>query len=75
MGGAEHPFRLYLTVIDIFLVAGRHQEARQLVEEAVRRLEEQAGRISDPAVRRSFLEQVPLHRAIRERAVQVGISG
>ena len=75
VGGAEHPFRLYLTVIDIFLAAGRHQEARQLVEEAVRRLEEQAGRISDPAVRRSFLEQVPLHRAIRERAVQVGISG
>ncbi|MDQ7031062.1 MAG: tetratricopeptide repeat protein [Ardenticatenia bacterium] len=66
--GAEHPFRLYLTVIDIFMQAGHCDQARRLAEEAVGRLEAQAQRISDPEVRRTFLDDVPLHRTIRERA-------
>jgi hypothetical protein len=42
--------------------------AREAREDALRWLEVQAAKIDDPALRQSFLEQVPEHAALRRRA-------
>jgi tetratricopeptide (TPR) repeat protein len=44
---------------EALLAGGRAAEARAVLGEARRRLLERAGRITDPALRRSFLAQVP----------------
>jgi predicted ATPase/class 3 adenylate cyclase len=63
--GIEHPLRLYLTLIETLQTAGLPEEASELVQTAWRMVQEQAERISDEAIRQSFLEDGPLHEALR----------
>ncbi|HEY75230.1 MAG TPA: tetratricopeptide repeat protein [Thermoflexia bacterium] len=66
----EYPLHVYLSAAEIFTAAGRQGKAREVVSAAHALLMEQAGRISDEDARRTFLEDVPVHRAIREWAAR-----
>lgn len=61
--GAEEPLRVYLTCFQV-LEAAADVRARAVLETAYRQLQEQAGKLSDPEVRRRFLEEVSYHREI-----------
>ncbi len=63
LDGAEEPFQVYLTCYHV-LRAGQDPRARVVLEKAHRLLQEQAAKISDEAMRRSFLENVSAHREI-----------
>jgi tetratricopeptide (TPR) repeat protein len=63
--GTREPFRVCLACIQV-LRATRNLRARDCEESAYHLLKEQADRISDPAMRRSFMRQVPTHHAIVE---------
>lgn len=47
---------------------GSHDQAREVLSAAVRWIEEQAAKIDEPALQRSFLEQVPEHAHLRRLA-------
>jgi len=63
----EYPLHVYLSAVEIFAAAGQPERAREALSTAHALLTEQASRISDEDARRTFLENVPVHRAIRER--------
>jgi tetratricopeptide (TPR) repeat protein len=63
--GAVEPFRVYLTCYRV-LRAGQDLRAQEILNTAHRLLQEQAARISDEELRRSFLENVAAHREIVE---------
>jgi Tfp pilus assembly protein PilF len=63
LDGAEEPLRVYLTCYQV-LYALHDPRAETLLAKAHRVLHEQADRIDDPALRRSFLEDVSIHRAL-----------
>lgn len=65
--GIEYPIRAYLTVSTVFDSAGKKEEARAILEEAHTYLLEKAEKISDLDARRSFLENVPLHKELMVR--------
>jgi hypothetical protein len=44
--------------------ANQDARARQVLEIAYQQLQQQTAKISDAAMRRSFLENVPIHREI-----------
>jgi tetratricopeptide (TPR) repeat protein len=64
--GALDPVLIQLTCVDV-LEPGEPQRAARLLEQAHAGLLEQAACIEDAAQRRSFLEQVPSHRALGQR--------
>jgi tetratricopeptide (TPR) repeat protein len=57
----EFPFQIYHTAFRVFQACGSMRAARQVLREAHQALMDQAERITDPALRRSFLERVPEH--------------
>lgn len=61
--GAMDPLWIYLTCYRV-LRAGQDPRAKALLIQAYGVLQEQAGRIADPEIRRVFLEEVSAHRAI-----------
>jgi predicted ATPase len=61
--GADDAARVYLTCFET-LQANRDARARRVLDTAHALLQERAARISDEATRRSFLENVPSHRAL-----------
>ena len=61
--GVEEPFRVYLTCYRI-LCAGQDPRAKAILETARDLLEARAAKISDERMRRSFLENVTIHREI-----------
>lgn len=61
--GAREPFRVCLTCAQA-LRAVYSPRARVCEEAAYRLLKERAAQISDPAMRRAFTRQVPIHREI-----------
>lgn len=63
--GVRDPFRICATCIRV-LRALRSRRARDCTEAAYRFLKDRAGRISDPALRRTFMRQVPANRQIVE---------
>lgn len=63
--GAEEPLRIYLACCRV-LQAGRDPRGADVLATARRLLAERAGRIADPALRRSYLENVPAHRALAQ---------
>jgi DNA-binding CsgD family transcriptional regulator len=65
----ETPFRQARSLIDL----GRSPEAIPLLTEAAEVLYRSATRISDPELRASFLENVPLHQEILHLAVEAGV--
>jgi len=60
----EFPFEIYQTALRVFQSYGSMPAARQVLHEAVHALMERAERITDPALRRSFLERVPVHKEL-----------
>jgi len=63
---------VHLALAEALEAAGRGDEAASAAERGVAVLEDCAGRISDPAWRRSFLEAVPEHAALRSIAARLG---
>jgi hypothetical protein len=63
LAGTEEPFRIYLTCYRV-LQANRDSRAKVILDTALRLLQEQAAKISDEDMRRSFLENVAAHREI-----------
>ncbi|MBU1877991.1 MAG: tetratricopeptide repeat protein, partial [Chloroflexi bacterium] len=63
LDGTEEPLRVYLTCYRV-LQAQQDPRARAILQTAHRLLQERASRITDEALRRSFLENVPAHREI-----------
>ena len=60
----EFPFQIYQTAIRVFQSCGSIPAARQVLQEAAQALMERAERITDPVLRRSFLERVPVHKEL-----------
>jgi DNA-binding SARP family transcriptional activator len=63
LDGADEPFRVYLTGYRVLLATG-DPEAPKLVSGAYHLLQQRASKIADRELRRSFLENIPAHRAI-----------
>ena len=63
--GPDYPHRDYFVCAQVLAAAGEAQAAERALATARRLLQEQAQRISDPAMRRSFLENVTFNRAIQ----------
>jgi len=63
LAGTDEPFRVYLTCYRV-LQAGRDSRSQDVLNTAHSLLQEQAGKINDEEVRRSFLEKVASHREI-----------
>jgi predicted ATPase/class 3 adenylate cyclase len=72
LDGIEYPFAVYTACIDVLEAAGQHEKAKAVLATAKTRLQEQADQISDPDVRQAFLQQVSIHKHIRERDVKQG---
>lgn len=66
-GGLEHPLRLYLTLADVLEATGHGREVNKLLQAAAHMLQTQAERISDEAVRQTFIEEGPLHHNLHTR--------
>jgi hypothetical protein len=66
--GIEHLSRLYVTLALAWNAAGQPDRARQAVLEGKELLDERAALITDPAIRQSYLEHVPMNRAVRDLA-------
>lgn len=64
--GMEQPVWAYLTCADISDALGEREQAHAAIKAGYRELMDRAGKISDPEWRKSFLENVPEHRAIIE---------
>ena len=69
---SEAPFLIYLTAIRVMQACGRQDEARQMILEANHALQSRLEKITDQALRRSFLEKVPEHAAIVSLSAEVG---
>ncbi len=63
LDGTDEPFRIYLTCYRV-LQANRDPRATDLLGTAYHLLQAQAAKIKDPTWRRSFLENVDVHREI-----------
>jgi tetratricopeptide (TPR) repeat protein len=66
-GGMEFPILAYQTCADVYEAQGDSESAHAAVEMGYRRLMARADRISEPAWRRSFLDDVPEHRRIVQK--------
>jgi len=65
--GMEFPILDYQTCADVFDKSGDSEKAVMALQAGYQTLMERADRISDPAWRKSFLENVPEHRALVEK--------
>ncbi|RIK40703.1 MAG: hypothetical protein DCC55_14200 [Chloroflexi bacterium] len=63
--GMDEPFLVYLTCYQV-LAANHDARATPLLQRGYDLLQQYAARIQDDALRRSFLENVPIHRALQE---------
>jgi hypothetical protein len=68
LDGTYEPFRIYLTCVQV-LEAVDDERAGEVLRTAKRLLHQRAATIEDEQLRRSFLENVPAHRALIERSV------
>ncbi|MCL4860140.1 MAG: tetratricopeptide repeat protein [Caldilineaceae bacterium] len=67
--GMDEPFLIYLTCYQV-LAANHDTRATTLLQRGYDLLQQYADRIQDDALRRSFLENVPVHRALQEAHAQ-----
>jgi tetratricopeptide (TPR) repeat protein len=65
--GMELPVRAYLTCAEVFEALGDSNQSRAAVEEGYHELMQRADKIGDLEWRSSFIENVPEHRAIRDK--------
>ena len=69
--GMEFAIRAYLTCAQIFSHSGETDLALQALEAGYHELMQRAGKISDLEWRKSFLENIPEHRAVTQMWQQV----
>lgn len=72
--GVEHAGRLYLALIQASTMLGNDADAHVYLEEAMVFLDERAGKLTDEAMRASFLKNVPAHRELRGLASKAGFT-
>ena len=65
--GMESPARAAITCADVFTASGDPENARRALDLGRRELLECAGRITDDAMRSTFLEHVPEHHELLRR--------
>lgn len=65
LAGADEPLRVYLTCYHV-LRANQDPRVRDVLQSAYQLLQEQAARIEDEDLRRSFLEEIHVHRQIAQ---------
>jgi class 3 adenylate cyclase/tetratricopeptide (TPR) repeat protein len=65
LAGSGEPFSVHLTCVQV-LQAVQDSRAAVVLEQAFAKLQEQAARISDDAMRRAFLHDVPDHRQLAD---------
>ncbi len=68
--GAEEPLRIYLTCYQV-LKTSQDQRAQEVLDEACFLLEARVSKITDERMRRSFLENVAVHRELRALSAAV----
>jgi tetratricopeptide (TPR) repeat protein len=71
LSGVEEPFLVFWRCYEVLAAVGDGR-AEPLLQEAQQLLHEWASKISDEKMRRSFLDNVPHHRAIRAAAGKAG---
>ncbi len=69
LDGTREPFRIYRTCYDV-LRKTQDPMAAAVLDLAERILRKRAAQIEDPNVRRAFLENIPMHRALIQRGEQ-----
>lgn len=62
--GAYPEQELWWAAYRVWRYCNQEERARRAIEQAHRLVQEQAARIGDPALRRSFLEQIPVNREV-----------
>jgi tetratricopeptide (TPR) repeat protein len=62
--GLDHPFVVYESCVRVLAACGEAEQAREVRAAACALLHAHAAKISDAALRRCFLENVPAHRAL-----------
>jgi eukaryotic-like serine/threonine-protein kinase len=60
----EFPILAYQTCAQVFTAAGDHARGEEAIRRGYQELLERAAKVSDPAWRRAFLENIPEHRMI-----------
>lgn len=65
--GMEFPILAYQTCVDVFNQSGDSEKAAQALQAGFSTLMDRADKISDSTLRKSFLENVPEHRAMMEK--------
>jgi tetratricopeptide (TPR) repeat protein len=71
--GPEFPQQDYFTCYQVFAAAGEADAARAALQSAYRLVMARAEKITDPALRQSFLERVPINRQIVQEIQKAGI--
>ena len=64
--GPEAPQQDYFTCYQVLAAAGQDQEARLALQSAYELVMARAEKITDPSLRKSFLENVPINRQIAQ---------
>jgi predicted ATPase len=62
--GVEHTARLYLALVQAYRLFDDDDEANRWLQEGIDFLHRRAAKLTDPALRASYLENVPAHRAL-----------
>jgi predicted ATPase/class 3 adenylate cyclase len=65
--GIEYPLRVYLIAADTLTAVGQAERASEILTIAQTLIQERAALISSETARQAFLENVPLHRRLRDR--------
>jgi predicted ATPase/DNA-binding SARP family transcriptional activator len=73
LDGTDEPLRIYLTCYRV-LRAAQNPRAQDVLSAGHHLLQERAAKISDEELRRSFLENVAVHREIVEQALKAGLA-
>ena len=73
--GPEFPQRDYLVCYQVLSAVGQDRAALRALEGAYKLVMARAARISDPGLRRSFLERVPTNGQIVQEALREHIAG
>ncbi len=70
--GLDEPFPIYLTCYQVLATMG-DARASTILQTGYRLLQTYANHISDPGLRRSFLENVATHRALQQAYTAIGL--
>jgi tetratricopeptide (TPR) repeat protein len=73
LDGTDEPLRIYLTCYHV-LRAAQDPRAQEILNTAHNLLQERAAKIGDEELRRSFLENVAVHREIVEGALKASLA-